>query len=264
MTTTTPIQTTPIKTTRVRHSGGELQRILNVTRLHLTNTFPLMVMPLLILGFIFLVNYLIWWLIASVTDAKGAADAAEGMQFSGATTFIFVYMLVVAVQAVNLTFPFALGYSVTRRDFYLGSSLMFAVLGAYYAAIMTIMAVLERVTGGWGLGGGMFDVVYFRADNPLLQFLQFFLLFLFFFFVGAATASVYVRWRAYGMYAFFATLVLLIVGLVALTTLTDAWPAVGAWFVANGTLGVAAWTLLPTALAAITGFVLLRKATPRN
>lgn len=250
-------------TTQIQH-GGELQRILNVTRLHLTNKFPMMVMPLLILGFIFLVNYLIWWLIASVTDEEGAAKAAEGMQFSGASTFIFVYMLVVAVQAVNLTFPFALGYSVTRRDFYLGSSVMFIVLGAYYAAIMTVMAVLERVTGGWGFGGGMFDVVYFRADNPLLQFLQFFLVFLFFFFVGAATASVYVRWRANGMYVFFATLALLVVGLVALTTLTGTWPAVGAWFLANGVTGVAAWTLVPTTLAAITGFVLLRKATPRN
>ena len=187
------------------------------------------------------------------------------MQFSGASTFIFVYMLVVAVQAMNLTFPFALGYSVTRRDFYLGSSAHVRRAGRVLCGDHDDHG--RRWSGspnGWGFGGGMFDVVYFRADNPLLQFLQFFLLFLFFFFVGAATASVYVRWRANGMYVFFATLTLLVVGLVALTTLTDTWPAVGAWFVANGALGVAAWTLLPTALAAITGFVLLRKATPKN
>ena len=251
-------------TTQVQYSGGELQRILNVTRLHLTNKFPLMVMPLLILGFIFLVNYFIWWLIASVTDEEGAANAAEGMQFSGASTFIFIYMLVVAVQAVNLTFPFALGYSVTRRDFYLGSSLMFALLSVYYAAIMTIMAVIERATNGWGFNGAMFDVVYFGADNPLQQFALYLLVFLFFFFVGAATASVYVRWRANGMYVFWAVLTFLVIGLVALTTVTDSWPLVGEWFVANGPIGVALWSLLPTALAALTGFVLLRKATPKN
>lgn len=251
-------------TTQVQHSGGELQRILNVTRLHLTNKFPMMVLPLLILAFIFFVNYLIWWLIASVTDAEGAANATQGMQFSGASTFIFVYMLVVAVQAVNLTFPFALGYSVTRRDFYLGSSLMFILLSVYYAAIMTIMAMIERVTYGWGFGGAMFDVVYFGAENPMLQFVLFLLVFLFFFFVGAATAAVYVRWRANGMYVFWAVLTILVIGLVALTTVTDNWPLVGEWFVANGALGVALWSLVPTALAALTGFVLLRKATPKN
>lgn len=256
--------TTPTSTITTRNSGGELQRILNVTRLHLTNKFPMLVLPLLILGFIFLINYLIWWIIASVTDEDGMASASTGMQFSGASTFIFVYMMVVAVQAVNLTFPFALGYSVTRRDFYLGSSLMFVMLSIYYAAIMAIMAALERATGGWGFGGAMFDVLYFSAENPLQQFLLFLLVFLFFFFVGAATASVYVRWRANGMYIFWAVLTLLVVGLVALATFTENWPAVGEWFVANGAMGVALWSLLPTALAALTGFVLLRKATPKN
>jgi hypothetical protein len=251
-------------TTQTKNTGGELQRILNVTRLHLTNKFPMMVLPLLILGFIFLVNLTIWWLIFSAIGTDDAADASQGMQFSGASTFIFVYMMVVAVQAVNLTFPFALGYSVTRRDFYLGSSLMFVLLSGYYAAIMTIMATLERATNGWGFGGAMFDVVYFNADNPLQQFVLFLLVFLFFFFVGAATSSVYVRWRANGMYVFFAALTILVVGLIALTTFTESWPRVGEWFVANGAMGVALWTLVPTALSAITGFVLLRKATPKN
>lgn len=255
MTTTTTTHTDP---------GGELQRILNVTRLHLTNRFPMMVLPLLILGFIFLVNLVIWWLIFSAVGTDDAADASQGMQFSGASTFIFVYMMVVAVQAVNLTFPFALGYSVTRRDFYLGSSVMFVLLSAYYAAIMTIMATIERATDGWGFGGAMFDVVYFNADNPLQQFVLFLLVFLFFFFVGAATASVYVRWRANGMYVFFASLTVLLVGLVALTTFTESWPLVGEWFVAHGAMGVALWSLVPTALCALVGFRLLRRATPKN
>jgi hypothetical protein len=251
-------------TTRVHNSGGEVQRIFNVTRLHLTNKFPIMVLPLLILGFIFLVNLAIWWIIFASVGPADAADASQGMRFSGASTFIFVYMMVVAVQAVNLTFPFALGYSVTRRDFYLGTSLLFLLLSLYYAAIMTIMATVERATDGWAFGGAMFDVIYFSADNPLLQFVLFLLVFLFFFFVGAATSAVYVRWRANGMYAFFAVLTLLLVGLAALATVTESWPRVGEWFLANGAMGVALWSLLPTALSAVTGFVLLRKATPKN
>ncbi|MEX1079302.1 MAG: ABC transporter permease [Homoserinimonas sp.] len=251
-------------TTQTRNSGGELQRVLNVTRLHLTNKFPIMVLPLLILGFIFLVNLMIWWLVFSAVGPADTADASQGMQFSGASTFIFVYMLVVAVQAVNLTFPFALGYSVTRRDFYLGTSVTFVLLSIYYAAVMTIMASIERATDGWGFGGGMFDVIYFRTENMLLQFVLFLLVFLFFFFVGAATSSVYVRWRANGMYVFFASLTVIVVGLAALATATESWGPVGEWFVTNGAIGVALWSLVLTALAAVTGFVLLRKATPKN
>lgn len=256
MTTTTEITRQSVR--------DEIRRVLNVTRLHFANKFPILVLPLLILGFIFLVNLAIWWTIYNAAGPEGAAKASTGLQFSGASTFIFVYMLVVAVQAVNLTFPFALGYSVTRRDFYLGSAVTFVILSVYYASVMTIMASLERATSGWGLGGAMFDVVYFGAEDALQQFLLFLLLFLFFFFIGAATASVYVRWRANGMYVFWATLTLGLVGAVALITFTGNWPAVGGWFVANGAMGVALWSLLPTALAALVGFVLLRKATPKN
>ncbi|WP_111719278.1 ABC transporter permease [Homoserinimonas sp. OAct 916] len=255
---------TTLTETTHRPESATLARIFNVTRLHLINRFPIMVLPLLILAFIFLVNYVIWWLLFDAVGVADRQDAIDGIQFSGASSFIFIYMLVVAVQAVNLTFPFALGFSVTRRDFYLGTCVAFVLLSAYYAAIMTVMAVLERVTNGWGLGGSMFDVVYFREENPVLQFVLFLLIFLFFFFIGAATASVYVRWRANGMYVFFAFLTLLVIGFVALTTFADNWPAVGAWFARNGAMGVALWSLVPTTLAAITGFYLMRRATPKN
>ena len=245
-------------------AGAELRRVTNVTRLHLTQRFTLLVLPLMILGFIFLVNYLIWLLIFTNIGPSDAADASEGMQFSGASFFIFVYMMVVAVQAVNLTFPFALGYGVTRRDFYLGSSLAFVLLSVYYAVILTVLTEIERATGGWGLGGHMFDVVYFSADTLLQRFALYLLAFLFFFFLGAATATVYVRWRAIGMYVFFAVLTLLVLGLLFLATSTQSWGLVGEWFVANGALGVATWTLVPTAISAVVGFFLLRGATPKN
>ncbi|AWB88794.1 ABC transporter permease [Homoserinimonas hongtaonis] len=250
-------------TTPKKSASAEARRIINVTKLHFTNAFPMMVLPLLILGFIFLVNYVIWLLIFTSIGASDAADVSEGMQFSGASLFIFVYMLVVAVQAVNLTFPFALGYGVTRRDFYLGSSVAFILLSFYFAAIMAILATIERATNGWGLGGHMFDVVYFGADDIGTRFVLYLFVFLFFFFIGAATASVYVRWKSNGMIAFFAVLTLIVLGAIVLITQTQSWPAVGEWFVTNGSLGVAAWSLLLTAAAAVAGFFLMRRATPK-
>lgn len=255
--------TTSLTATRPAGSGA-LRRIINVAKLHLVNKSTIIIVPWAIMAFIFLVNYLIWWILTASLSPADMADVREGLQFSGASSFIFVYMLVVAVQAINLTFPFAQGYSVTRRDFYLGSALTFVGLSALYALVITILGVLERLTDGWGLGGRMFAPTYFGEGNPLEAFYLTFMIFLFFFFIGAATATVYVRWRANGMLVFFAGLVLIMVGLLALVTLTGSWPTVGQWFVTTGFVGVISWLIVPIALAGAAGFFILRRATPRN
>jgi hypothetical protein len=129
-------------------------RITAVFRLHFVTIATTIAVPWLILAIIFAANYVIWWIIArSVSDPADLADAQEGFSYSGATFYIFVYMMIVAVQAINLTFAFAQGYSVTRRDFYLGTSLAFVALAVMYAAGLTVLSYLEEVTGGWGLGG---------------------------------------------------------------------------------------------------------------
>jgi hypothetical protein len=240
-------------------------RILAVFRLHFVNVSTTIVVPWLIMGIIFIVNYAIWWIIARTVTAPGdLADAQEGLSYSGASFYIFVYMMVVAVQAINFTFAFAQGYSVTRRDFYLGTSLAFVALAVMYAAGMTLLSYIEEVTGGWGLDGRMFTSIYYGNGEWHVRFLLFLTIFLFFFFVGAATAAVYVRWRTNGMLAFFAVLTLVLVGTVVLVTFAGSWPSVGDWFVANGANGVILWTLVPTVVSAFAGYLVLRRATPRN
>jgi hypothetical protein len=257
MTTTTILQTDS------NPSSGALQRIARVARLHWVNKGQIVVVPWMIMGFIFAANLAIAGIIRVALSPKDLAEGNSGFQFSGATTFFFIYMMIVAIMAINKTFPFAQGYSVTRRDFYLGSSLAFLGLAAGYAAALTLLGWIEVATQGWGLHFTLFAPVYFGAD-PLQQLYVNFLLFLFFFFVGAATASVYVRWALNGMLVFFGTLVLILLGAVALITFSNGWGGVGAWFVSMGVLGVASWTLVPTAIAAIAGYFLLQGATPRN
>ena len=240
-------------------------RILAVFRLHFVNPYTILIVPWLIMLFIFLVNYAIWWLIAAnVQDSADLSDAQQGLGWSGASLYIFVYLMIVAIQAINFTFPFAQGYGVTRRDFYLGTSLAFVALAAGYAVALTLLSFIEEATGGWGLRGQMFTAIYFGTGEWYTRLTAFFLILVFFFFVGAAIAAVYVRWRTNGMLIFFGLLTLLLVGLAALATFTESWPAVGEWLVANGANGVILWSIVPTALAAITGYFVLRRATPRS
>ncbi|MDI2097634.1 hypothetical protein [Ruicaihuangia caeni] len=253
-----------ISTPAVRQRGSEWQRIWNVVRLHFVNIGTTIAVPSMIMGLIFLANLAIWAIIRASLAPGDRTNFSEGMQWSGSTFYIFVYMLVVAVQAISATFPFALGLSTTRRDYYLGTAASFILLSAGYAVALTLLSLLEEATNGWGLGGRMFVTNYF-SDGPVLErFFVFFAVMLFFFFVGSIFASVWMRWRAYGVIVLGVLLAALLLGAMLLIGVTGSWGAVGDWLVSNRALGVAWWSLLPTALSAVAGFFLLRRVTPRN
>lgn len=246
-------------------TSGLWNRVSAVVRLQFVNPVTVLVMPWAILMTIFLLNVIVWALIMGNLDASAdRADVAEGFQWSGASTFIFVYMMVVAIQSINATFSFALGLSVTRRDYYLGAALSFVALAAIFATGLAILAAIEEATSGWGLGGRMFTAVYF-GDGPWFErYFIFFTAFLFFFFFGSAVAAMYVRWKALGVTIFFVILALLLIGVGALVTIAGSWLSIGEWIVGNGWVGNYAWTLVLTAASAVAGFLLLRKATPRS
>jgi hypothetical protein len=240
------------------------QRIGSVLKLHLANLWTTIVLPWIILGIIFAANLALWWIIyLAAPGAKDRADVSQGLQYSGASFYILVYMMVVAVQAINITFPFALGFGVTRKDYYLGTSVLFMLLSIFYSVGLTILSVIEDATNGWGLGGHMFTAIYFGANWQERLFI-FFVGLLFFFFLGASVATLYVRWRANGLIAFFVTLTVLAIGSIAWLTLGGSWDSFGAFFATSGLVGSVAWSLVITLVAGVTGYFVLRGATPRN
>ncbi len=266
MSTVTGIGTEPLEPA-VPRAARAAGRILPVFRLQFVNRWGTFVIPWLIMAFIFVVNFAVWVIvIANLSSPEARADAQSGLQFSGASFYIFVYLAVFASQAIAFTFPFALGYSTTRRDYYLGTALAFLAMAALYAVALTVLSMLETATGGWGVGGQMFSAVYFGGpDAPWwVRLFIFFSSFVFFLFAGSTVAAVYMRWRNNGMLIFFAAAALLVLGLVALVTFTNSWPLVGEWFVANGAAGVAVWLFAPTVLSALAGYLVLSRATPKN
>lgn len=239
------------------------RRIANVSRLHLVNPGQLTVVPWLIMGAIFGMFVAVGWVLHATLQRDELQEATDAMQFNGALGYFLIYMLVLAVMAINQTFPFAQSYSVTRRDFYFGTALTFFGLSIAHSLAITVLGWLEDLTSGWGVHIVVFSPGYLGEDLAARFYLAL-VLFILFFSTGMATASVYVRWRVNGMLVFFAALLLLIVGLAALATLTESWPAIGAWIASAGLLGVVTWSLVPSALALVTGYAILRRATPRN
>lgn len=242
-----------------------ISRLTRIVKLNLTNPWTTIVLPWIIIAAIFALSFGISVIIFANLGEKASGNASEGLQYSGASSWIFVYMMVIAVQAMNLTFPLALGYGATRRDFYLGSTLTFVLLSAMYAVGLAILAQIEQATGGWGIHHRMFTAIYFGGDQVdfLPRLLTFFFILLFFFFLGASVATLYVRWKATGLVFYFISLGAVVVGAIALLTYTETWGLVGDFF-SLGALGVSAWLLVPTALAGIAGYLVLRRATPRT
>lgn len=241
------------------------RRIWNIIRLHAANPFTILGTPLIILGAIYAANLVIWWMIRSTVGDEGVAGFSEGVQYSGATLWIFVYMMIVAIQAMNLTFPLALGFGSTRRDFYLGTVIAFVGLAAFYSLIFIAMSELEAATNGWGLGGAMFNAVYFGQDSPwFVRLFHVFSGYLFFFFTGSAIAALYVRWKQRGLLGFFLASGVLLVGSLVLVTLTQSWAGVWQFFVTLGITGTYALALGVGAGCGIVGYFIMRRATPRT
>lgn len=232
-------------------------RIAAVVRLLFANPWTAIYTPLLILTFILLINVAIWGIIR----ANIPADGEMASTVNGGALFLFIYMLVVAVQTVNQAFPLALGYGTTRRDFMIGFGVFAAVLSVGYAVLVATLGLIESATEGWGIGLNFFATATLGLVSWGEAVLFSTLGFLLFFGIGAATASVYVRWKAMGMYVFWAALVLVVLGGGALVTWIGAWPQVGEFFAWAGVLGAAAWSLVVTALCALAAWLILRRAT---
>lgn len=247
------------------HERSAWTRIWNVVRLHLVDKRTYVGYPWMIVVAAWVISAIISNIIGYATgQGLGGAEATENQRFSWAVLAPQWYLIVVAVQAISFSFPFALGYSVTRRDFYLGTSLLFVLISAFNAVAFTALTQIEKVTNGWGMGTYMFNALWFGLDAWYVDLLAFFGVQMLVFFVGASVATIYMRWRMPGMLVFWVSLALALVGSVALITYTDNWPTVTNWLNAQGTAGVFLWLLIPTALAGVGGFLVLRRATPKG
>ncbi|GAA4176208.1 hypothetical protein [Gryllotalpicola koreensis] len=235
-------------------------RVWRIVRLHYANGVNSIFVPLNIAFLIFLV----WLAVQGIYDYSTGTNTASGQSYSTALVYFLPYQVVFAVQAMNLTFAYALGLSSTRRDFSYGTWLMFLIQSAGFAVIFTAMSYLEQWTAGWGLHAEVFQSVAYGTGGVGQRLVTFFAGVLVCQCIGSVFGAAFVRWRTMGMYVISAAFLVAILGAVALITITQAWPAVGRWFVEVGPAGFSAWLLVPAALFAVIGHLALRRATPKS
>jgi len=254
----TVVATAPITRTETRSRIREVWRIV---RLHTVNPSIFFGVPWMILGGAWAVTMILALIIQSAGGP--AEEVREGFRYSWAVLSPQWYLVVVGVQAIGLTFSFALGFGTTRRDFWLGTSVMFVLVSIEMAAAIATLVQLEIVTNGWGIGAGMFDALWYGRNGWLVDFYTTFALQLLVLFIGASVTTIYMRWRIRGMMILLFSAVALVLVLVAALTFTERWTAVFDWFSSIGIVGIFTVLLVKALVWAVAGYFVIRRATPR-
>lgn len=248
----------PIVRTEPRSRFHEVWRIV---RLHAVTPSVFFGIPWIILGGAWLVTVIIGIIVAGA--GAETEKMSEGMRYSWAVLSPQWYLVVVGVQAIGMTLSFALGFGTTRRDFWLGTSLMFGIVSLLNAIAIATLVQIEQATGGWWLDISMFDALWYGQDGWVVDFYTTLALQLFVLFVGASVTTVYLRWRMRGMLILAFSAVALVLAVVAIATFTESWPAIFEWFAGIGVVGIFTAVLGLAALCAIGGYLVIRRATPR-
>jgi hypothetical protein len=240
--------------------ASRAKRVTDVVRIQSINAeWWLFARPLAILAASFVINIVIF---AAIIAAIG--DALPPVQrITGGMLLIFVTVGVDHFRTITQLFPFALGIGVTRRAFAAGTALLILAQSALLGLLLTLLELLERATGGWGLQLQFYAPGVESQDNPLLQWLVYVALFLAVSSVFVVMGVVFKRWGQLGVYAVVIAFGVIVAVAVVLVTWLQLWSAVGSFFVDTPPLALlAGYPLLLALVLGAAGFLVIRRATP--
>lgn len=223
-------------------------------RLHSVHALVALGIPWVVVGSSFAINLAIW--------AALPPEAREGGGTGGAIS-LYITVAIVFLQAVTQLFPMALGLSLSRQTFYLGTLLAAALQSVGYGIALTVLTLVENATGGWGLGLSFWAPGAVDVGNPALQVLVFAVPMFFAASLGIGVGVVIKRWGQLGMWTLSIVLLLASGTAAALITWRRGWTAVGTFFVDTPILVLL--LLVPAVIAvavAGTSFLGLRRAVP--
>jgi len=240
------------------------RRIIKVMRLHLVNRLTYVGIPWIITGIALVISIVVALLISASVPEADRQSALQGMGYSWAVLSPLWYLAVVGVQAVSAVFPFALGFSITRREYALGTLLTYVVIAVFNATGWAILTELERALNESGVVFHHFTALWFGEVGAGTVWLSLFTLQLLIFAVTSAFGAVYARWRAMGMLVLWAVVALAVVGIMAFAVLTGAAPPILDWLLGMPTTNFFAALVIPAALAFALGWGALRRAPLRG
>jgi hypothetical protein len=223
---------------------------ISVARYQLTDRYVFVISPWLILA----INFLVVVALVIGTPPGHAV-------YTGALSALYVVLLADGALGIARQLPFALTLGMSRRSFYTGTALFALALAAVYGLLLTVLQLIERATGGWGLNLHFFRVPYVLAGPWYLSWLTSFVGLALVLAWGMWFGIVYRRWNLMGLLGFLAvqalalTLVLLIIGG------NHDWHGVARFFTTLTIGGLTGLLAAVTAALLVGGYATIRRVT---
>ncbi|SNT62671.1 hypothetical protein SAMN05421812_114148 [Asanoa hainanensis] len=229
-----------------------MNRIVDVARMHTVAWVNQLLWPWGIMTASLLINILIF---ASIDEAS------PGKTSTGGLSSLYVVSAIIAGVSISQVFPFALGMGVTRRTFYLATTLVNLTQALLYGVLLYLLNLIEGGTGGFGIGLHFFRIPYIDVSNGLLQILVYAVPFLFLNFLCIFAAVWYVRFGTNGLFATLAATIVVFGLLAALVTWQGWWGDVWHWLSTQHQISLlVGWPALVAGLAALGGMAAIRRA----
>lgn len=181
---------------------------------------------------------------------------------SGGVVSIFIYLLVLGIVAVSQTFPFAFGLSIRRTDYYIGTTLMLALISFIIAIILLLLSLGESyVTGQLHVNFHFFHLPYVNDGSLLEQWWTYFATLVNLAVTGFAVAMVYQRFGRMGMFIFFP--ITLAVGSISvyLVTYFSWWNTIFTWLSSHSAAYLATGLFSLAVIFSLLTFLMIRKTT---
>lgn len=228
-------------------------RTLGVVRLQFTNTQTFVWVPVIVLGGVWLITLVIYWIVSS--------SGAGSPMYSGGSQAPLWYFAVVGAQAMNLTFYFSQAMSLTRREFYLGSLLAAAISAIGISAVFVALGLIEQATDGYGMGGYFAYLPWVWEHGPFAAGLIYFVLTMLWFVLGFWFAIVKKRFGTPILTISLIVIALVLLAGAAWVSVNQGWAEVGMWLANTQAIGLACWALGLTAVFAVGSYLTLRRLT---
>ncbi len=231
-----------------------MNRFNGVLKLHTVSPdskFGWMGLPWLILFSSFLINLILSMLL----------NKDKGL-YTGGLSSIFIYMFIAGIIGVNRTFPFALGFSIRRTDYFLGTSVVFCLVSLLDAVLLYLLSFIEfNLTDNWGTQLHFFHLPYISDGNALEQVGVYFFGMLHLCFLAFVITALYRRVGMLGLYIASGIIFAPFSILTILATYYNWWGDIFNWLGQFSAFGIVLLLCPLTALYALASYGLLRKAT---
>jgi|tagenome__1003787_1003787.scaffolds.fasta_scaffold20735917_2 hypothetical protein len=223
-----------------------MNRVLATARLQLVHPAVIFGMPWAIAASSFAINWGIW----SLADLR--SQAGDGA-FTGGVLALYVTVALVFVQAVTQLMPLAMGLSLSRRSYWLGTALVGVASALGYGVALAVLSAVEKATHGWGVGLDFWAPGPLQVDNFFLQILVSGAPMLAFVFAGIGIGVVSKRWGTNGVWTLSVVTLLVLGGVSVLVTWLHGWDEIGRWLTSQSlaTLAIGLPVLLAAGIAAL-------------